>query len=77
METAVRAYYQALLRRDFLEAQRLYRLVALTDAWSAEALQRESHKCGIYDEADRIDSFEDPGSFSIGPVTAAIGLLAA
>ena len=55
MESSERAYYTALFRRDFREAQRLYREVACTDAWTPDRVVREAHKCGLYDDADRDD----------------------
>jgi hypothetical protein len=55
MENAERAYYTALFRRDFREAQRLYREVVCTDAWTPDRVVREAHKCGLYDDADRDD----------------------
>ena len=53
MESAERAYYTALFRRDFREAQRLYREVVCSDAWTPDRVLREAHKCGLYDDADR------------------------
>ena len=53
MESSERAYYTALFRRDFREAQRLFREVSCTDAWTPDRMVREAHKCGLYDEADR------------------------
>ena len=53
MDSAERAYYSALFRRDFREAQRLYRELVCTDAWTPDRVVREAHKCGIYDDADR------------------------
>ena len=53
MESSERAYYTALFRRDFREAQRLFREVSCTDAWTPDRLVREAHKCGLYDQADR------------------------
>ena len=55
MESTERAYYQALFHRDFAEARLLYRLIACTNHWSAERVQREGHKCGLYDEASECD----------------------
>ena len=55
MESAERAYYTALFRRDFREAQRLYREVVCSDAWTPDRVVREAHKCGLYDDADRDD----------------------
>ena len=55
MESAERAYYTALFQRDFREAQRLYREVSCSDAWTPDRVVREAHKCGLYDEADRDD----------------------
>jgi hypothetical protein len=57
MESAERAYYTALFRRDFREAQRLYREIVCSDAWTADRVVREAHKCGVYDEADRDDDY--------------------
>ena len=68
METIERAYYSALFRRDFREAQRLYRQVACSDSWTPDRLVREGHKCGLYDEADR-DDFLDAAPVSITLVT--------
>ena len=53
MESAERAYYTALFRRDFREAQRLYREVVCSDVWTPDRVLREAHKCGLYDDADR------------------------
>ena len=53
MESAERAYYTALFRRDYREAQRLYRELVCTDAWTPDRVVREAHKCGIFDDADR------------------------
>jgi hypothetical protein len=61
MMSPERAYYSALFRRDFDEAQRLYRELVCTDAWTADRVVREAHKCGIYDAADRD---EDEGAVS-------------
>ena len=58
MESAERAYYTALFRRDFREAQRLYREVVCSDAWTPDRVVREAHKCGIYDDADHDDEPE-------------------
>lgn len=55
MESSERAYYTALFRRDFREAQRLFREVSCTDAWSPDRMVREAHKCGLYDLADHDD----------------------
>ena len=52
-QSTERAYYQALFRRDFGEARRLYRVLACSDHWSPEHLQYEGHKCGIFDEGDQ------------------------
>ena len=52
MDSAERAYYTALFRRDFHEAQRLYRELVCTDAWTPDRVVREAHKCGLYDHAD-------------------------
>lgn len=46
-------YYNSLFRRDFEEAKRLYRLIAVTKIWSNERLIKEGHKCGIYDEGEK------------------------
>jgi hypothetical protein len=72
MESTERAYYQALFRRDFGEAQRLYRELACTDVWSADRLVREGHKCGIYDEADRGDVVLVSAPTSVAAVDAPI-----
>ena len=53
IERVERDYYAALFRRDYGEAQRLYRELARTPYWSANRLVREAHKCGLYDAADR------------------------
>ena len=58
MESAERAYYTALFRRDFREAQRLYREVVCSDAWTPDRVLREAHKCGLYDDADHDDEME-------------------
>jgi len=58
MQSTERAYYQALFHRNFAEARRLYRLIACTHHWSAERVQREGHKCGLYDEASECDPWE-------------------
>ena len=55
MDSAERAYYTALFQRDFREAQRLYRELCCSDAWTPDRVVREAHKCGLYDEADRDD----------------------
>ena len=55
MDSAERDYYTALFRRDFPEAQRLYRELVCTDAWTPDRVVREAHKCGLYDSADRVD----------------------
>ena len=59
MESTEREYYQALFRRDFAEARRLYRVLCCGDVWSADRVQRESHKCGIFDEASYDDDSWD------------------
>ncbi len=59
MESTEREYYAALFRRDYREAQRLYRVLSCTDTWSSDRVQREGHKCGVFDEADRYDDMED------------------
>ena len=53
METTERDYYAALFRRDYRDAQRLYRELARTAYWPAGRVVREAHKCGLYDAADR------------------------
>ncbi len=78
METIERAYYSALFRRDFREAQRLYRQVACSDAWTPDRLVREGHKCGLYDEADRDDLLDAaPVSITLGAESSVCALLAA
>ena len=53
MESTERAYYAALFRRNYREAQRLYRDLVCSDLWTPDRILREAHKCGVYDEADR------------------------
>ena len=65
MDSAERAYYTALFRRDFREAQRLYREVVCSDAWTADRVVREAHKCGLYDHADRDEETEVEGVTAI------------
>ena len=69
MESAERAYYTALFRRDFREAQRLYREVVCSDAWTPDRVLREAHKCGLYDDADHDDEVQ------VAAVTAIATLL--
>ena len=69
MDSAERAYYTALFRRDFHEAKRLYREIVCTDTWTPDRVVREAHKCGLYDDADRD---EEP---QLAPVTAIATLL--
>jgi hypothetical protein len=59
MESTEREYYQALFRRDFAAARRLYRVLCCADVWPADHVQREGHKCGIFDEASYDDSWEN------------------
>jgi hypothetical protein len=61
MESTETAYYAALFRRNYAEAQRLYRELACTEYWTQERLVREGHKCGLYDAADREDNAATPG----------------
>lgn len=77
MQITERAYYAALFRRDFAEAQRLYRILACTDFWPADCLRREGHKCGIYDEADRTDGLEETDLLVADETTTAVMSLAA
>ena len=58
MESTEREYYQALFRRDYAEARRLFRIVSASDHWAADHLQREGHKCGMFDEADGPDGWD-------------------
>ena len=55
MDNTERAYYAALFRRDFQEAQRLYRELVCGDLWTPDRVTREAHKCGLFDAADRDD----------------------
>lgn len=71
MESTERAYYAALFRRDFKEAQRLYREVACGDLWSGDRVIREAHKCGIFDEADRDEPETAATVATVAPVTMA------
>ena len=76
MESTERAYYRALFRRDYRQAQRLYRILACTDLWSPDRLMREAHKCGIYDEAshDDADVVEVTEILQINRVLADVGM---
>ena len=77
MQSAERAYYTALFRRDFREAQRLYREVVCSDAWTADRVVREAHKCGIYDDADRDEEDTAPGVTAIATLLPRESLAAA
>ena len=55
MDSTERAYYAALFRRDFREAQRLYRELVCGDLWTPDRVTREAHKCGLFDAADHDD----------------------
>ncbi len=63
VERVERDYYAALFRRDYGEAQRLYRELARTHYWSADRVVREAHKCGLYDAADRDEAEERYGDY--------------
>ena len=69
MDSPERAYYTALFRRDYREAQRLYREVVCSDAWTPDRVVREAHKCGLYDDADRDEEL------SVVPVAAIATLM--
>ena len=68
METTMeRAYYAALFRRDYGEAQRLYRDLARTQHWTADQVVREGHECGLYDAADRREEAGTAGAIGTAP----------
>ena len=69
MESSERAYYSALFRRDFPAAQRLYRELVCSDAWTPDRVVREAHKCGLYDEADRDEDDVVVSTVSVAVVT--------
>ncbi len=58
MESTEREYYQALFRRDFGEARRLFRVLAVSDWWEADHVQYEGQKCGVYDEGSYPDEWD-------------------
>jgi hypothetical protein len=81
MESTERAYYQALFRRDFGEARRLFRVLACSDHWTPDHLLYEGHKCGIFDEGDEgpyADTLKvvirpEPATVRAGTVAVAAG----
>ena len=54
MNALEQRYYDALFIGNKELAKRLYRVPEVQAGWSADRLVREAHKCGIYDEADRL-----------------------
>lgn len=53
LKTPEQEYYEALLKRDYVSAMRLYKDQLVMNGWTNERYVREGYKCGVYDEGDR------------------------
>lgn len=53
IKTPEQEYDEALMKRDYVSAIRLYKDQLVMNGWTNKRYVREGYKCGAYDEGER------------------------